>query len=206
MTDPRFPISPTSVPQTSSADGVGTGKLRTGQAGVSRLAKLFTREPELILACLESSPEDAAEFEESVLAAAEEAVKASPKYADLHYFAARAAATLSCTERAQALVASAIRINPSYRDALILAARLAMSREQEDEALQYLRQALMHGADYADVHLMLGDIWSQREELGLAREEYARAIDLNAYFAAARERIAALSPGGMEGGGHGLPS
>ncbi len=197
------PHDPTSAAQIA-CDAVGSAAAEADDSAstmeVRRLARLFAVEPELILACMESLDQGRLNGLETILAAAQEAIAACPDFADLYYFAARAASGSGRHAEAQSLVQQALRINPQYNDALILAARVAMDQGCHDQALAQLRQALVNGADYADVHLMLGDIWRQREDLGRSREAYERALSLNVDLAAARERLAALGPATHSGG------
>lgn len=166
-----------------------------------RLARLFARDPELILAALEGLAAGETEPGRLVLAAARQALRERPEYADLHYYAARAAAHLGEHAEAERLVRAALRLNPRYNDALILAARLAAVAAKARQAIDYLRQALANGANYPDVHILMGELWRQERQPEQARRAYRRALELNGNLAAAREGLAAL--GGVEAGGGG---
>jgi tetratricopeptide (TPR) repeat protein len=178
---------------------------KTRCAPASHLAQRFTREPELILACLETS-DGRAGHAATVLAAAESAMAACPTYADLPYFAAHAALQTGDLERAADLLHQALKLNPHYRDALILAARVAIDRHHPEDAFALLQQALAGGADYADVHVMLGDLWRQRGDPQAAREAYERALVLNATLTAARAALAELRAPEAAGGNDELPA
>ena len=190
-----FAVPPAIPPSTTSAN-----------PKVMQLAELFEREPELILACLESGSGDGSAVSSVVLSAAELAVARRPHYADLRYFAAHAAARGGKPGRAQDLLEQALDLNPGYRDAQILAARVALADGRFDQALAYVRQAVTDGADYPDVHLMLGDLCRQRGELLEARRAYERALSLNANLDAARLGLAALGSSGQLGGSDELPA
>jgi tetratricopeptide (TPR) repeat protein len=209
------PDKPSHVPAlplriTCAPPGAGTGipptKSTTSDAEEERLARLFAGEPELILACLQALDRGPVADLETILSAAERALKFCPKYADLHYFAARAAMAAGRLDHARDLLVRALQLNPQYNDALILAARVATAQGRQNDALAYLRQALVNGADYADVHLMLGDLWRQRDELTQARQAYQRALNLNVDLAAARQALATLGPVGRCGGTDELPA
>jgi tetratricopeptide (TPR) repeat protein len=191
--------APPTQTQTAPDAGLGAGTPASSME-VRRLARLFAAEPELILACMESLDQGRLTGLETILAAAEQAIASSPDFADLYYFAARAASGAGHLDQARSLLEQALRINPQYNDALILAARVAMDQGRHDEAIAHLRQALVNGADYADVHLMLGDIWRLRDDLAQSREAYEKALSLNVDLAAARERLAELGPAAQCGG------
>src|SRR5262249_13308652 len=126
------------------------------------LAQQFAQEPELILACVESLADGAGPGLEAILAASERAARGRRNYADLHYFAGRAAAQAGADDRALQFLETAIEMNPRYRDALILAARIHHRRGDLQRAAQRIEQALSLGADYPDVHLLHGNICEAR--------------------------------------------
>lgn len=173
---------------------------------VRRLAQLFSQEPELILASLECLEPDPTTDADVIMDAAIQAAAGRPTYADLHYFAARAAVRADHLDRAETLLEQALNLNPRYNDALILMARVCLVRENQEAALIHLRSALLNGADYADVHVMLGDLWHRRDEVARAQQAYTRALDLNANLHAAREGLAALPPSSPSGEIHELPA
>ncbi len=196
------------LPVTPAVAGRGLDE-RTAAAGktvVHRLAPLFAREPELILAYLECPNQDPAADADTVWSAVGEALSARPTYADLHYFAARAALRFDRAGQAETLLEEALALNPRYNDALILMARVRLARNDQESALSHLRRALANGADYADVHVMLGDIWRRRGEVASARQAYTRALDLNADLPAARDGLAALPLPSQGGGADELPA
>ncbi len=172
---------------------------------VQALARQFVAEPELILAHTEGAPAPADELA-TVLAAAHEATRLRPDYADLHYYAAHAAAAAQRPDDARRLLARAVELNPKYNAALILTARVCLAQGESDPALACLEQALAGGADYPDVHLLLGDVWRSRGEAGRAREAYRRAMKLNDSLPAARAALAALDERVLPGAGDELPA
>ncbi len=91
---------------------------------VRRLAGAFTREPELVLACVESSSAQPAVDAHTVVEAGCRALAECPDYADLTYFTAQAAVTAGEYGTAELLSERALELNPSYVDAMLLAARL----------------------------------------------------------------------------------
>ncbi|MGD8453448.1 MAG: tetratricopeptide repeat protein [Phycisphaerae bacterium] len=158
-------------------------------AATDKLARSFGREPELILACLETEEPDSPRLP-LVLAAAEQAIAACPNYADLRYAAAQVAVRLGRHAEARSWLDGALELNPGYRDALILAARVAMAENRPDEALPVLQRALAHGADYADVHVMLGEVWKKLDDVAQAAQAYRRALEINGDLASAQRGLA----------------
>ena len=176
------------------------------ETSVRLLSRLFASEPELILACLESGDQDQAPVPETVMAAARRALENCPDYADLHYFTAQVATQMGELDEARGFLQQALHLNPRYRDAMILAARVAAAQGEPQEAIDFLRLALAAGADYADVHLMLGDLWREQDQAPLARQEYERALELNAELTSARHGLIALGNTPDMGGGNELPA
>lgn len=165
----------------------------SGGESVRQLGGLFADEPELILAFLEAPQEGKAAGADTVLAAAQHAIKSKPDYADLHCYTAQAALRAGKPKEALVLLERALDLNPRYSDALILAARASIALQVPKRAITYLRQALLLGADYPDVHLMLGDLWRARGENTRARKAYERALHLNKNLGPAREALAQLA-------------
>jgi tetratricopeptide (TPR) repeat protein len=166
---------------------------------VRELAELFVAEPELIRAFLESPPRSPSADGETILAAALEAIAASPDYADLHCFTAAAALRVGRLSEAEALVQRALELNPHYVQALILSGQVARAAEKPDRAITRLQRAIAAGGDYADVHLMLADLWRAGGETELACRAYQRTLELNPKLSAARAALATLTatdPGG----------
>lgn len=168
--------------------------------GPRDLVEAFAEEPELILACLQSGGPGSPSAVGSILEAAERSLGRHPQYADLHYFAARAAIDADKLEAAARLVGQALEINPEYRDALILAARVALRRGDWEEARAQLERALAFGADYPDVHTLLGEAHARAGALESARAAYERALELNPHLVEAREALATLQSSRRVGG------
>lgn len=169
-----------------------------------RLTALYMQEPELILACLEG--DSATHSAQLVLRAAQAAVQQCPDYADLLYYAARAALKANELSTAEELLARAMELNPRYRDALILGGRVAWLRGTPELALARLERAVAVGADYPDVHVLLGDIRRELGDWSGARLAYERALELNASLATARSGLDALARGRPDGVSHELPA
>jgi tetratricopeptide (TPR) repeat protein len=165
---------------------------------VNALSAQFAVEPEMILAYLEPLGPNSSELP-IIWAAAEQAVRIRPDYADLRYFAAHAAAKVGESHRACELLDDALRLNPQYNAALILAGRIYLEQNEYGAALGRLQQALAGGADYPDVHVMLGDAWRAHGDLPRAAEAYRQALHKNAHLAEARQKLAAL-PAESRGG------
>jgi len=184
--------------QTSGAASAPDASARSNLSRLNALSAQFASEPEMILACVEPLAPNSPELP-LIWAAAEQAVRARPDYADLRYFAAHAALQTGQPRRARELLKDAVRLNPQYTAALILAGRICAQQNEPEAALIYLQQALVGGADYPDVHMMLGDLWQTRGELARARQSYIRALAKNPDLADARQKLAAL-PADQAGG------
>ncbi len=162
------------------------------RAAIERLRRMFEAEAELILALIEPGGDARLPNIRTVLSAAIEAATANPDFADLHYYAARAAVAAGKDREADELAGRAVEINPRYHDALILLARIARKAGATCRAVALLRQALEAGADYADVHLMLGDACRERDDQAEAERAYRRALEINTNMTAARTGLAAV--------------
>lgn len=160
--------------------------------GDRSLAARFAREPELIQAFVETS-EEGAEALQPIWRAVQEAVDSYPAYAELYYFAAKAALRMGRVEEANRLLERALQQNPSYVDALILAARVRSSRGQAVAAIELLHRALQSGGDYPDVHTLLGRLQMQQNKRGLARVAFERALRLNPKLTEARKHLEELA-------------
>lgn len=163
---------------------------------VRRLAELFAAEPELIQAFIEADGPERLRAP-LIRRAAMESLSERPGFADLCYFAARAALHDGDEAAAEQLLRRAVAINPKFKDALILAARLAIGAELPERAEWLLQQALAAGGDYPDVHFLLGQAWQKQGLIGRARESYERALALNERYAPVRAALADLNDRGM---------
>jgi superkiller protein 3 len=173
----------------TGADAMSTAELLR----IRHLAALFAREPELVQACLQGIESESPDEAHVVLEAARMAAVLHPTYADLLYYAAKAAVMAHEYETADRLLDSALALNPEYKDALILAGRVALLRAQPQRAATLLETALAGGADYPDVHVLLGSVWEMRGELEQARASYTRALELNDSLESAQQALATLS-------------
>lgn len=162
-------LAATVAPATPASDTPADAETRA-------MAALFVREPELVLAHLESSP-FGGPGPARVLAAAEYALSLKPRYADLHYFAGHAARHAGDLARAAALLSRSLELNPWYKDALILAGRVAQERGDLERARRLLESAITIGADYPDVRALLRDVRLAQGEVAAANETYARTIN-----------------------------
>ncbi|MBU0640506.1 MAG: tetratricopeptide repeat protein [Planctomycetes bacterium] len=160
------------------------------------LGGLFASEPELISAFLEHGEGTSSGDASTVMAAAWDAIRGHPDYADLHYFAAQAAMRAGRPEQAAVLLEHTLEINPDYLDALILSARVAIALGEPGRAIARLEQALALGADYPDVHQMLGDLLRARGDVDRARKAYERALQLNGNLGAVRAALIGLTSEG----------
>jgi tetratricopeptide (TPR) repeat protein len=184
--------------QTSRAASAPEISARNSLSRLNALSAQFASEPEMILAYLEPLAPNSSELP-LIWAAADQAIRVRPDYADLRYYAAHAAVQIGDAHRARELLKDAVRLNPQYNDALILAGRLCLQQNDPEAAVANLQQALAGGADYADVHVMLGDAWQARGDLARAAEAYREALGKNADLAEARCKLAAL-PADLAGG------
>ena len=174
--------------------------------GTQKLAQAFGREPELVLACLQSVHQSPVARAKRVLEAASAALAEHPDYADLRYYAAQAAIAAGEFETAAALLEQALLINPGYRDALLLAARLALVSRPVGEARARLQGALSAGADYPDLHMLMGSVWQREGNLGEARASFQRALELNPNLTVARAALAGLPTTSPSGKNDELPA
>lgn len=163
-----------------------------GASGDRSLAARFAREPELIQAFVETV-DDAGEALRPVWRAVQEAVDSYPPYAELYYFAAKAALRLGRVDEANRLLQRALEQNPKYVDALILGARVQSSLGQAGAAIDLLHRALQSGGDYPDVHTLLGQLQLRRNERELARAAFERALRLNPKLTEARKHLEELA-------------
>ena len=201
----RCTMNPTPFQSGSSAAPVAPA-VPTSDAEIEHLSALFASEPELIEASLESPGSDQKRDARRVLAAARQALERRPGYADLHYFAARAALRANEPQQARTLLEAALRINPRYNAAMILAARACVLQGAHAEALRYLRQAVLNGADYTDVHLMVGDLWRQQGGAPPAQEACGRAPEMGSHSATAHQTVDRPSAPQARGGSDELPA
>ncbi len=175
------------------------------RAAIERLRRMFEAESELILALIEPGGDARLPNIRTVLSAAIEAAAANPDFADLHYYAARAALAAGKDREADELAGRAVELNPRYHDALILLARIARKAGATCRAVAMLRQALDTGADYADVHVMLGDACRERDDQAGAARAYRRALEINTNMPAAHTGLAAVVDCHRSGGEAGHP-
>jgi tetratricopeptide (TPR) repeat protein len=194
-------------PETRSAAAArGTPASDQAHQSVRHLSERFTREPELILACLAGIERRPLSWRRIVWYAADAACQKQPRYADLHYYASQAALAAGQSAAAMAHLRAALQINPDYMDALILAARIALLDGRPQIARTYLEQAQARGADYADVHMLLGAVWLQEGNQVRARAEYARALALNDKLSAARRALDRLPADAVSETSYELPA
>jgi len=170
------------------------------QGAAARLVTLFITEPELIRSMLEASAGGARLTAAQVLAAAREALRRQPAYADLYFYAAEAAAHCGVLATACDWLQQALTLNPGYVAALILSAKVATELGRPEQALAQLHQARALGADYPDVHELMGDLYVRCGEPGQARAAYERALQQNERLTAARAGLVRLDQAGSGGG------
>ena len=175
------------------------------RAAIERLRQMFEAESELILALIEPGGDARLPDIRTVLSAAIEAAAANPDFADLHYYAARAALAAGKDREADELAGRAVELNPRYHDALILLANIARKAGATCRTVALLRQALDTGADYADVHLMLGHACREGDDQDGAARAYRRALEINTNMTAAHTALAAVVDCHRSGGEAGHP-
>lgn len=176
-----------------TASPIGAPCANVGGSTAPNLGQVFATEPELILALLETADLTSRDERDQMIAAASTATTMRPRYADVHYCAARVAAEFGENELAAQWVERALALNPRYTDALVLAAKVARRQAQPQAAMERLQRALGQGADYPDVHLLLGELCEELGDPQRAREAYERSLQLNRGYVAARARLGRLT-------------
>lgn len=170
------------------------------------LAGQFIEEPELVLAMLEATAGKSQYALSTIVVAAERAAIAQPEYADVQYYAARAAVDAGRFEAARERADNALRVNPGYVDALVLSARISAALGEPQRAMTHLQQALAAGAEYADVHALIGSLHLRCGNRRAARQAYEQSLAIDPRQAAVREQLAGLGLFAATGREHELPS
>ena len=157
------------------------------------LGELIVSDPEFVEGFL-NLPESEIDHEVFAMLAAvlERALEKQPDYADLYFHCSRVYARLGRTHEAVTRADQAVEINPRYVQALIHLARLHARTDKTDEAIDRLKCAVASGGDYPDVHYLLGELLRKEGNIGGARREYHRALELNDNYQAARRALATV--------------
>lgn len=158
------------------------------------LAKRIADEPDLVEALCSLPENDLDNDLFSLLAgAAELAIEAHPRQADLYLAASRVYARLGQQDAAQDRAATALEINPAYIRARVYLAGLCASAGRQDAAAGHYEQAVSDGADWPDVHLRASEALSCCGRRDDARRHLQRALELNADYKPAAEALEALA-------------
>lgn len=167
---------------------------RRDPAGIERLGEAILREPEFVEAFLSLPETDVdAEVFSTLAAVLERTLQKKPEYADLHYHCGAVYRRLGWHDAAVRHAERAVELNGRYINALILLADLYGRTDRWRDGVGRLEQAIQAGADYPDVHYLMGRLFQTGGELDRARRAYARALELNGNYKAAKEALTALA-------------
>lgn len=166
----------------------------TEHQGIEDLARIIAREPDFVDAFMSIPLDDVDGGVFAVLLQTLEAALAcEPEHAELHFHCGQILEKLGRRQDAIDCNERAVAINPTYTRALIGLGRLYESTDQCEPALARLESAVAAGADYADVHYLLGNLYRREGKIDHARKAYARALDINDRYVAARQALDTLA-------------
>ena len=169
-------------------------KRTPGESVIGQLAEYAASEPDFVESILALPPSDVdAELFGLVVSVLRTALACHAGYADLHYLTSLTFTRLGELGPAETHARRAVEINPGYIKALIQLAELCSRRGAGAEAVEHLQAAIRAGADWPDVHVQLGDAMRQCGMRDGAASHYRRALELNAQYARAREKLNSLA-------------